>query len=56
MNKIKDEKRKGLASIFTVECRSYEKLTQVFTDKLHKVSERTYHFDLNTKIVLGEYM
>ena len=51
---ITKEKRIGLASIFYVRCRLYEILTGVNSDKQHKVTNQSLHFDSNTKVVLGE--
>lgn len=50
---IKEEKRVGVASLFSIQCRVCQKITVVTTDKQHKVDGQLSHFDCNTELVLG---
>ncbi|XP_063979299.1 uncharacterized protein LOC135163636 [Diachasmimorpha longicaudata] len=50
---MKSEKRMGLNSIFTIECKKCDKVTIVPTGKIHNTDNSHQHADVNTKAVLG---
>ena len=49
-----EEKIICLASIFYVRCRLCGIVTKVNSDKQHKVTNQSLHFDSNIKVALGE--
>jgi len=55
------EKRKGLASIFTIKCQNCRNNSRVVTDTVHIVTnpkckkKETIHFDVNTRVSIGNY-
>lgn len=55
LQNIVTEKQCGAASMFVVKCRNYLADNTVTTDKMHFSEKRNTHFDVNSKLLLGNY-